>query len=274
MEPMRSRLLSCGLVWLVVAGAACCQGDGRAEAIWIAESARVAPAAVLRTTLVLRVQPGWHVYWVNPGEAGFAPKLNLNLPAGWIAGELRHPWPKAFKTGELFGYGHEGEVHLTLDVKAPADFKGKAVLSGELEWLACSNDACVPGSAKLSIAVEAGDFVAGPDRNRVEQAYARAPLEAPASIRLQVEDLGSDWGLEITGMEERKAREANFLCASADVLRPGVPIRFEGAGPGRFTARVPKSEYSPKSLESIELWILERVADPPLILRWRKAAKP
>ncbi len=42
----------------------------------------------------VELEPGWHLYWVNPGDAGLAPNARWTLPEGFTAGPLRHPVPK------------------------------------------------------------------------------------------------------------------------------------------------------------------------------------
>ena len=32
--------------------------------------------------LLLKHQPGWHTYWLNPGDSGLATQLNWTLPPG------------------------------------------------------------------------------------------------------------------------------------------------------------------------------------------------
>ena len=68
----------------------------------------------------LKFDPGWHGYWINPGEAGMPLSAKWTLPEGWKAGELRHPVPKSFKTGELSGFGYEGEAVYLVDLVPPA----------------------------------------------------------------------------------------------------------------------------------------------------------
>src|SRR6266851_5732139 len=37
------------------------------------------------------LEQGWHVYWVNPGDAGDPPRIQWELPAGFRVGDVR--WP-------------------------------------------------------------------------------------------------------------------------------------------------------------------------------------
>jgi len=44
--------------------------------------------------LYFKLEPGWHVYWLNPGDAGLPPHARWTLPAGISAGPLQFPAPK------------------------------------------------------------------------------------------------------------------------------------------------------------------------------------
>src|SRR3974390_1751286 len=44
--------------------------------------------------LYFKLEPVWHVYWKNPGDAGEPPHVKWTLPAGITAGPLQFPVPK------------------------------------------------------------------------------------------------------------------------------------------------------------------------------------
>src|SRR4051812_30288621 len=74
--------------------------------------------------VLLKIKPGWHVYWINPGDAGRATKVTFNLPEGWKAGELKYPLPVHFdQTGGILGYGYHDEVMLTAQITPPQNLK-------------------------------------------------------------------------------------------------------------------------------------------------------
>lgn len=102
----------------------------------------------------MKMEPGWHVYWENPGEAGMPVEIRWDLPEGFRAFPLEFPVPERFDSGGVTGFGYKDEVVLfsrivsegkqgSLSVPA-GDFPLKA----ELSWLSCK-DVCVPGSASL-----------------------------------------------------------------------------------------------------------------------------
>src|SRR6188768_320064 len=54
-----------------------------------------------------QLQPKWHVYWINPGDAGLATSVQFTIPKakGLRAGPLRWPIPIAWnQPGNVVGY--------------------------------------------------------------------------------------------------------------------------------------------------------------------------
>ena len=60
--------------------------------------------------LYFKLEPGWHVYWKNAGDAGEPPHIHWTLPAGVTAGPLQFPAPKRLPLGPLMDFGYEDEV--------------------------------------------------------------------------------------------------------------------------------------------------------------------
>src|SRR5690349_10440439 len=57
----------------------------------VAEAASIAPGGTVWVDLHLEVEPGWHVYWQNPGDSGLPTAIDWKLPSGFSAGPIR--WP-------------------------------------------------------------------------------------------------------------------------------------------------------------------------------------
>src|SRR5436309_1360323 len=67
--------------------------------------------------VLLKIKPGWHVYWKNPGDSGLPTRVTWKLPEGFTADELRFPIPTRFDPpGDIIGYGYHDELLLTATV--------------------------------------------------------------------------------------------------------------------------------------------------------------
>ncbi len=117
----------------------------------------VRPGDTIWAGVDLKMDPDWHTYWKNPGEAGMATKIEWQLPPGVNAGETQWPLPEKLPPAEVTTYGYNGEVMLLIPLKVPADFKpGFAFdLKAKVTWLECKEE-CVPGSANVEATLNIG----------------------------------------------------------------------------------------------------------------------
>ena len=93
----------------------------------LADRQGVGPGQTFRVALVERIDPGWHTYWINPGDAGQATKLRWTLPAGYSIDAVQWPVPQVFRSGPLVTYGYEGETLLLQTVHAPIRLSSSTV---------------------------------------------------------------------------------------------------------------------------------------------------
>ena len=119
-----------------------------------AEHDALAPGAA--TTLVLRlaIRPKWHVYWLNPGDAGVPTTVKLTLPAGVRSTGIRWPAPQRLthEDGSV-DFAYEEELTVLIPIEVDETWVGKTVtLKVDSSWLVCK-EICVPGEASLSLSL-------------------------------------------------------------------------------------------------------------------------
>ena len=125
----------------------------------VAEVASAAPGAAFDVAVRIEQEPGWHVYWTNPGDAGLPPEVDWRLPAGVRAGPLRHPAPEVVELAGVASYAHEGTPHFLSRVSVPPDFDGDALrLAGTVDYLICA-DVCLKAEQDVSLTVPVGEAV-------------------------------------------------------------------------------------------------------------------
>jgi len=137
-----------------------------------------------RFTLALRLlhAPGWHSYWIVPGDAGLPTKLSWRLPAGVQAGPIQWPAPHRLPVGPLVDYGYEGDTLLLTDLQAAPNLAlgGEVRIEARAQWLMC-HDVCIPASEDLTVTLpvrEAGALHATANAAAFEHARERIPREA------------------------------------------------------------------------------------------------
>jgi thiol:disulfide interchange protein DsbD len=152
----------------------------------VAEGA-AAPGSTVWVALEEQIKPGWHTYWINPGDAGDPTSIEWKVPAGWKAGDITWPYPKKLPVGPLMDYGYEGKLWLLTPVSVPADARpGTVTLKAHASWLVCQQ-ICVPEDRALDVTVKVGP--GGADAAVAKDfAAARAllPIDSPWPIRFAV----------------------------------------------------------------------------------------
>ncbi|MGA2975708.1 MAG: protein-disulfide reductase DsbD domain-containing protein [Spirochaetia bacterium] len=126
--------------------------SGPVEARLVAENESIKPGKTFTVALLLRMDPGWHVYGKNPGDSGLPTTLEWHLPAGFSAGPLQWPVAQRFETHGLITYGYSEQVLLFADITPPSGLRdiNEVTLEARAEWLACKTE-CLPGKADLEL---------------------------------------------------------------------------------------------------------------------------
>jgi thiol:disulfide interchange protein DsbD len=153
----------------------------------VGETASLAPGSTLWSDLHLRIKPGWHVYWRNPGDSGLPTTIDWRLPSGFSAGNIRWPVPERFVQSGIGNYGYAGSADLLVPITVPQEVAigDTAVLAAEASWLACA-EICIPGGTTLSLSlpVAAGPLAPDPTTATLFAAVRRQlPLTATFETR-------------------------------------------------------------------------------------------
>lgn len=143
-----------------------------------ASRTRVRPGEAFMAALVVRLAPGWHTYWRNPGDAGEQPELTWRLPPGWSVSPIIWPTPTAQPQGPTLSYGYTREVYLPIKILPPANLRPGARATLGLEvWAMSCKDMCVPTRQSLTLEITSGRSVGVRTLHsaKIEQALAAAP---------------------------------------------------------------------------------------------------
>jgi suppressor for copper-sensitivity B len=122
--------------------------------------------------------PGWHVYWKNSGDAGYAPKLDLAATPEISGATLLFPSPHRFDLpGGLVSFGYENEVIYPVSGSVRTA-GGPLTIRGRLDYLTCAAE-CVPHTADLELVLPAEAGEPGDDE-AARLALWRSRLPRPA----------------------------------------------------------------------------------------------
>ncbi len=246
-------LLAALLVWAAGARAAesAAVASARVTATLVSDTDAPVPGRAFRLGLRLRMAPGWHTYWSNPGDAGVAPVLSLVLPSGVQASPIAWPAPELLLEGSLAAYAYTGDLLLPVTVSGAP---GGMTVRAHADWLVCST-VCVPesGDFALDLAPPAGlqgaglhgaglpgaglpgDAAPSAQAGLFAAADARTPVASPFGARL-----AGDGTLSVSGREITRAsvRDAYFFPAEPGVLVHSAPQPLSVRADG-LTLRLP-----------------------------------
>jgi DsbC/DsbD-like thiol-disulfide interchange protein len=200
-------------------------------------------------TLGLRLlhAPGWHSYWIVPGDSGLPTRLSWRLPAGFRAGPIQWPAPRRLPIGPLVDYGYEGDTLLLTEVQSAPDLKpgSQAHIEAHAQWLMC-HDVCIPASQDLQVTLpvrEPGALHPGAEAH----AFARARAQIPPSLALA---------------DARATRTGNRVTLGFAAPAAAVPHRLEffPLEAGRIEPAAPQTLRTSANTVRLELTAAQPVA--------------
>jgi thiol:disulfide interchange protein DsbD len=177
--------------------------------------------------IYFKLEPGWHIYWTNAGDAGDPPRIRWTLPDGITAGVMEFPTPKRLPLGSLMDYGYEDEVLFPLKLRVADNVKdGPVTLRAAVDWLVC-RDSCVPGRAELELHRDVDTGSHKPDDEQAplfKRFLNRLPRPLPASAKARFESTKQSFILVIeTGEKENSAA---FFPSDPDIIDNPAPQKI------------------------------------------------
>jgi thiol:disulfide interchange protein/DsbC/DsbD-like thiol-disulfide interchange protein len=219
----------------------------------IPEVRTIAPGTPFSVAVLLKMDPRWHTYWINPGDSGAPTEIKWNLPPGFEAGPIQWPHPERIEVPPLVSFGYEGEGALLVRITPPRDLEmGEPVtLAAHVSWLECE-ELCLPGETTVSAVVATGP-AAENDPARAQffsEARARLPL---ASGDWRFTAGSGDGFVRLTATPplwlKEPVAEAEFFPETAGQFSNGRSSW--GRGSGAYVMDLPQSDESTESVRRL-----------------------
>ena len=174
------------------------------------------------------VSEEWHGYWSNPGDAGYGMELEWSLPDGWQAGTPLYPVPRRLLISGLMNHVYEGEYAVLVPVTVPHNARlGQAVQIGlDAQWLACTDEICVPQNGAMSVAVAVGGDGA---RDPLFPAW-RAAIPPVLDRSATLEVTGKTLRLAIPLPAGQALPDPHIFIADSDLVQYAAPHSFSRSG--------------------------------------------
>ncbi|MEQ1510205.1 MAG: thioredoxin family protein [Sphingopyxis sp.] len=222
------RLLPILLAFAIAAPVSAQMGSApHIRAALTAETITPAPGSTTDIAIDMTPENPWHGYWKNGGDAGFGMQVTWNLPRGVTIGDLRYPVPDTLVISGLMNHVYEAPYALIAPLSIAADVpRGtRLTISGEANWLACTNEICVPERGQLTLDLTVGDGAPSTNFDTMRAALPQ-PLGGPA--RYQV--AGGRLHIAIPLPATLALSDAHLFVETPRTNQPGAAQRFSRNG--------------------------------------------
>jgi len=246
----RFALLSIICTLLMLTGARCISAQSvkfpHGTLSLVTEKAWIEPGREFTVGAHFTLEPGWHIYWVNPGDSGEPPKFTWKLPLGFSAREAQWPAPRRLGSATVADFGYDRDVTLLIPMKASANAtaSGAASLEASVRLLIC-REMCIPGKTTATISVPLKNGAAPPDKAGgalINAARMQLPEKMPNSWRSTANVTKDSFVLRVQG--SGKLEGAKFF--------PLTPSQVDNAAPQQFAASNGGFELTLKKSEELE----------------------
>ena len=207
----------------------------------VSEQDAVKPGQPVWVGVRLQMEPGWRIYWRNPGETGTPTAINWKLPRGYAVEEVLWPLPERISEESIVTYEYSGTVLLMARIIPPASPVASPLrLGAAVSWLACK-DMCVQGKAELSLALPAGGGEPGVNAGLFSRNRARVPGPVPSGWQVSSSVRDGKIALTFSGTGSLLRRPVGFIPIVPGQVNYGAPQVFAGE-PAGWTLVLAKSD--------------------------------
>ena len=130
------------------------------------------------------LNPGWHTYWENPGDAGEGASIKWNLPNDVKASEILWPGPERIPVEPLMTFGYEDEVVLLTKIYTSETTTIPVTLNAQVSWYTCK-EICIPQEAEVSFPINLGNKTSSASKDLLEQVLDQVPVQFNGTYRVQ-----------------------------------------------------------------------------------------
>ena len=190
----------------------------------VAERSVAAAGQTIQLAVSMKPDKGWHGYWLNGGDAGFAMQFKWALPGGAKVGEPRYPVPQTLLINGLMNHVYEHDYVLLVPFTLPTGAKpgDTLAISAEADWLACTEEICVPEHGRLAVTVRVG--APSPRDSRFDGWLAKLPAPLPEPVRFAAQGKALRFAIPIPAALDLAA--PHLFVRSDSVAAYAAPQRF------------------------------------------------
>jgi hypothetical protein len=176
---------------------------------------------IFDVTGAIRLPPGWHTYWHNPGDAGLPPRFEALTPKGWLGG-VHLPVPERITEGSITTIGFHEYMPFRLKAYLPGDTNTPFSIRAAI--LICKEQ-CIPVSCTASISFNRNDVF--------RDSLSATPFGMPDTILtvlLTVTDTTLRFAFSREGAEWPAGKPVDLFVAVNGIAAPVPAPRFSRSG--------------------------------------------
>jgi thiol:disulfide interchange protein/DsbC/DsbD-like thiol-disulfide interchange protein len=252
MTKIIERLKLGALLFIICVISACSDSksvsDNHITVTLIADQDSVSRGSNFTLGVDFKLEPGWHIYWRNPGDSGLPPRFSWSSSGNSVVvRDPVWPYPQRLASGPLVNYGY-GDVLIPFPASVASDIKGSTVtIALKLEWLVCK-DECLPGSGNLKLVLPITSQTGYPSKDAAlfAKTYERVP--APLDrVSIAVEEQPENITIALIPLESRQfPNEVLFFPEDRRIISNASPQEVDRDGDSlRITLARDRSNREP-----------------------------
>lgn len=199
----------------------------------ITESSTASADAPLHVALRLQLKPGWHTYWLNPGDAGDPVTLNV-AASGALQGTaqtITWPTPERLRDASLMSYAYTGDVVLPVTLAlhpGSPDAHGQTTLHAQANWLVCEQ-ACIPEEGNFTLTLPVGAPQPSAEAPLFAQAAQHTPVPSPYPVTISP---GGVLHVQAPELTSQSVADAWFMPQERGQIAEAAPqaLAFDSSG--------------------------------------------
>lgn len=183
-------------------------------------------AGIVQGALQIELKPGWKTYWVDPGDAGVPPTIDVSTSRNIASASMSFPAPRRFDDGFAKWAGYDEPVSFPVAF-ALAEAKQPAAIEAKV-FLGICETICIPAQAALNVD-PASDPDNADDAAVVQAALDALPGEATPDFGAAVVTASKD-AVTVEAKFAGEPADADFFLAGAEGYQFAPPERRDEGG--------------------------------------------
>lgn len=211
----------------------------------LSDAAVVTPGEAVRVGLYIHLDPGWHIYWQQPGAAGLSTKITWRSGHAQM-GEIAWPAPEVFRESDgVVTYGYAGETLLWAPATISDSVASSLPIEAHIDYLAC-NIICSPGQVTVRRTLAVGKASVSAD-SAVQNIFGRYQGRLPI-------------GPDMAGLQIETAIEPNQVTVGDEfTVKVGLSWKHNT---GREALHFRREAFIPDAMEGLSVHVLGARAAP------------